>query len=121
MKNLLFFAILFLLPGITLAKSGKIVTSDGFYGCKNDRLLLEAERYVDDGDSEALNMMYSSGDCFTTEPGTEIYIVQGSVLDCTEGDRADCPYLVFQPIEVRVKGSRMAWWTYRSFLKRSGQ
>jgi hypothetical protein len=121
MKKLLFFATVFLLPTISLAGMTKIVTSDGFYACKNDRLLLEAERYVDDGDDEALNKMYGSGDCFKTEPGTEIYIVQGSFLDCTQGDRADCAYLVFHPIEVRVKGSRMAWWTYRSFLKRLTQ
>jgi hypothetical protein len=121
MKNLLFFAIVFLLPSLALAEMSKIVTSDGFYACKNDRLLLEAERYVDDGDSEALNKVYASGDCFTTEPGTEIFIVQGSFLDCTEGERADCAYLVYHPIEVRVKGSRMAWWTYRFFLKRLNQ
>jgi hypothetical protein len=121
MKSLLFFVIVFLLPSIALASMSKIITSDGFYACKNDRLLIEAERYVDDGDKEALNKMYSSGDCFKTDPGTEIYIVQGSVLDCTEGNRVDCPYLIFHPIEVRVKGSRMAWWTYRSFLKRSSQ
>jgi hypothetical protein len=119
MKTILFFATLFLLPTISLAEMSKIITSDGFYACKNDRLLLEAERYVDDADSEALNKMYGSGDCFTTEEGTEIFIVQGSVLDCTEGDRADCAYLVFHPIEVRVKGSRKTWWTYRSSLKRS--
>lgn len=118
MKNLLFFTIVSILPTIALAGMSEIVTSDGFYACKNDRLLIEAERYFDDGDDEALIKMYSSGDCFTTEPGTEIYIVQGSFLDCTQGDRSDCAYLVFHPIEVRVKGSRMAWWTYRSFLKK---
>jgi hypothetical protein len=118
MRNLLFFAIVFILPTIAPAGMSEIVTNDGFYACKNDRLLIEAERYFDDGDEEALNKMYSSGDCFTTDPGTEIYIVQGSFLDCTQGDRSDCAYLVFHPIEVRVKGSRMAWWTYRSFLKR---
>lgn len=121
MKTMIFFSVLFFLPSIAPGAMSNIVTNDGFYACKNDRLLIEAERYVDDGDSEAMNKMYSSGDCFTTGPGTEIYIVQGSVLDCTEGDRADCAYLVFHPIEVRVKGSRMAWWTYRSFLKRSSK
>ena len=118
MKNLLLFAIVFIVPATTLAETGKIVTGDGFYACKNDRLLIEAERYFDDGDSEALYKMYASGDCFTSEPGTQVFVVQGSFLDCTEGDRTDCAYLVFHPIEVRVKGSRMPWWTYRSFLKR---
>lgn len=121
MKNLFFFAVFLILPSLALGEKSRIVTIDGFYACKNDRLLLEAERYVDDGDKEALDKMYASGDCFTTKPGTEMFIVQGFVLDCTEGDRADCAYLIFHPIEVRVKGSRMAWWTYRSFLYRSNK
>lgn len=106
-------------PSIASAAKSGIVTTEGFYACENDLLLLEADRYGEDGDQEALNKMYEINDCIITDPGTQVFLVQGSALDCTEGDLGDCSYVLFHPIEIRVKGTRKTWWTYRKFLKRT--
>ena len=119
MKFLLPFILIIIFPSVASPATSGIFTVDGFYACENDLLLLEAERYVEDADQEALNKMYEISDCITTEPGTQVFLVHGSTLDCTEGDLGDCSYVLFHPIEVRVKGSRKTWWTYRKFLKRT--
>jgi len=106
---------------VAIADTRGIYTKSGFYACENDRLLIEAERYVDDEDQEALDKMYASDDCFTTDPGTQVFLVHGSFYDCTEGNLGDCTYLMFHPLEIRVKGFRKTWWTYRTFLKRSSK
>ncbi len=119
MKILLLLVLIIIFPSIASAAKSGIFTVDGFYACENDLLLLEADRYVEDGDQEALGKMYEINDCITTGPGTQVFLVQGSSLDCTEGEIGDCSYVLFHPIEIRVKGSRKTWWTYRNLLKRS--
>lgn len=119
MRILLFLVLIVIFPSIASAAKSGIVTTEGFYACENDLLLLEADRYFEDEDQEALNKMYEINDCITTDPGTQVFLVQGSALDCTEGDLGDCSYVIFHPIEIRVKGTRKNWWTYRKFLKRT--
>jgi len=119
MKILLLVVLIIIFPCIASSVKSGIFTVEGFYACENDLLLLEADRYFEDDDQEALNKMYEINDCIISDPGTQVFLVQGSSLDCTEGDLGDCSYVLFHPIEIRVKGSRKTWWTYRNFLKRS--
>ncbi len=119
MNFILIVLMILILPVSGIAETQGIYTEDGFYACQNDRLLLEADRYFDDKDQEALYKMYESEDCFTTDPGTRVFLVHGSFYDCTEGSMGDCTYLMLHPLEIRVKGFRRTWWTYRTFLKRS--
>ncbi|MGH7900162.1 MAG: hypothetical protein ACRENZ_00325 [Thermodesulfobacteriota bacterium] len=119
MKILLLVVLIIIFPCIASSVKSGIFTVGGFYACENDLLLLEADRYVEDDDQEALSKMYEINDCIISDPGTQVFLVQGSSLDCTEGDLGDCSYVLFHPIEIRVKGTRKTWWTYRKYLKRT--